>query len=72
MSNANLHFPQIFIHVSHPLYICMHNIQAAMDKENCGLTADIGNGSLAISWWGCRLCNNPNCQLSGSHRIEGV
>ena len=41
MSIANQHFSWIFIHVSHPLYICKHNLQAAMDKEDCGLIAEI-------------------------------
>jgi hypothetical protein len=39
MSIANLHFSRILIHLSHPLYICKHNLQAAMDKEDCGLIA---------------------------------
>ncbi len=46
MSNANLHFYRIFIHVSHPLYICKHNLQAARDKEDCGLIA------VAMHLWG--------------------
>ncbi len=37
MSLANLIFFHIFIHMSHPLYICKHNLQAAMDKGHCGL-----------------------------------
>ena len=41
MSIANQHFSWIFIRVSHPLYICKHNLQAAMDKEDCGLIAEI-------------------------------
>jgi len=39
MAIANLRFPLIFIHASHPLYICKHNLQTAMDKEDCGLIA---------------------------------
>jgi len=39
MSIANLHFFWIYIHVSHPLYICKHNLQAAMEKEDFGLIA---------------------------------
>ena len=35
MAIANLRFPLIFIHASHPLYICKHNLQTAMDKEDC-------------------------------------
>jgi hypothetical protein len=31
MSIANLHFTRIFVQVSHPLYICEHNLQAVMD-----------------------------------------
>jgi hypothetical protein len=38
MSIANLHFSRIFIHLSHLLYICKQNLQAAMDKE--GLWTD--------------------------------
>jgi hypothetical protein len=34
--------------VSHPLYICKHNLQAAIDKEDCGLIAAIYNS--AIVW----------------------
>jgi hypothetical protein len=34
--------------VSHPLYICKHNLQAAIDKEDCGLIAGIHN--LAEVW----------------------
>ena len=41
MSIANLHFSRLFILVSHPLYICKHNLQAAIDKEDCGLIAEI-------------------------------
>jgi len=41
MSLANLHFLWIFNYVSHPLYICKYNLQAAMDKEDCGLTSTI-------------------------------
>jgi hypothetical protein len=36
---ANLYFSMIFIHVSQPLYICKHNLQAAIDKEDCGSIA---------------------------------
>jgi hypothetical protein len=39
MSIANIAFSRIFIHVSHSLYICRRNLQAAMDKEDCGLIA---------------------------------
>jgi hypothetical protein len=35
MSNANLYFSLIFIHQRHPLYICKHYLQVAMDKEAC-------------------------------------
>jgi len=34
MSFANLNFHRNFIRVSHPLYICKQNLQAAMDKED--------------------------------------
>ncbi len=37
MSIANLLFSRIFIHLSHPLYIWKHNLQAAIDKEDYGL-----------------------------------
>jgi hypothetical protein len=40
MSLANLIFFHIFIHMSHPLHIRKHNLQAAMDKEDCGLIDD--------------------------------
>ncbi len=43
MSLANLHFFWIFNYVSHPLYICKNNLQAAMDKEDCGPIAVIHN-----------------------------
>jgi hypothetical protein len=43
MSIANLYFSWIFIHVSHPLYICKRNLQAAKDKEDCGLIDDLLN-----------------------------
>jgi len=36
---ANLHFSLIYIHMSHPLYICKHNLQAGMNKTDCGLIA---------------------------------
>jgi hypothetical protein len=39
MSNANLYFSLIFIHLSQPLYICKHNLQAVMAKEDCGSIA---------------------------------
>ena len=39
MSIASLDFSLIFIHVRHRFYICKHNLQAAMDKENYGLIA---------------------------------
>ena len=32
--------PQLFILVSHPLYICKHNLQAAINKEDCELIAE--------------------------------
>jgi hypothetical protein len=35
MSNDNLYFSLIFIHQRHQLYICKHNLQAAIDKEDC-------------------------------------
>jgi hypothetical protein len=38
---ANLQFSRLFINVIHPLYICKLNLQAAMDKEDCELIADI-------------------------------
>jgi len=41
MSIGNLLFHRVFIHLSHPLYICKHNLQAAMDKEDCELIAVI-------------------------------
>ena len=41
MSIANLHFSRILIHLSHPLYICKLNLQAAMDKEDCELIAEM-------------------------------
>jgi hypothetical protein len=41
MSIANLQFSRLFINVIHPLYICKLNLQAAMDKEDCELIADI-------------------------------
>ncbi len=41
MSIANLAFSRIFIHVSHSFYICKRNQQAAMDKEDFGLIADM-------------------------------
>jgi len=47
MSIANLHFSRIFIQVSHPLYICKHFLQAAMDKEDCVL-ADIHNSAKVL------------------------
>ena len=34
MSIANLHFSLIYIHMSHPLHICKHNLQVAIDKED--------------------------------------
>ena len=37
MSIANLYFSLIFIHARDPLYIYKHNLQAAIDKEDCGL-----------------------------------
>jgi hypothetical protein len=40
---ANLHFSRIFIHVSHPLYDCKHNLLAAKDKEDGGLIDDLLN-----------------------------
>ena len=39
MSFANLNFSLILIHKRHTLYICKHNLQAAMDKEDCGSIA---------------------------------
>ena len=36
MSIANLQFSRLFINVIHPLYISKQNLQAAMDKEDCG------------------------------------
>ena len=41
MSFANLYFSLIFIHMSQPLYICEQNLQAAIDKEDCGSIAVI-------------------------------
>ena len=34
MSLSNLNFSLIFIHQRYPLYICQHNLQKAMDKED--------------------------------------
>ena len=34
---ANLNISEIFIHVSHLLYICKQHLQAAADKEDCWL-----------------------------------
>jgi hypothetical protein len=34
MPPSNLHFSLIFIHQRLPLYICQHNLQKAMDKED--------------------------------------
>jgi hypothetical protein len=51
MSFANLYFSQIFIHVSHPLYICKHNLQAAMDKEDCVSIAAIHNSAKVWIWY---------------------
>jgi len=33
----------ILIHLSIPLYICKHNLQAARDRENCGSKAVLYN-----------------------------
>jgi hypothetical protein len=41
MSLANLTFFRFYIHLSHPFYICKHNLQAAIDKEDCGPMAGL-------------------------------
>ena len=46
-------FSLIFIHVSHPLYICKQNLQAAMDKEDCG--------SIAVMFFYPQSTIQPKC-----------
>ena len=48
MSIANLQQSWIFIHSSHPLYIWKQNLQAAMEKEDCGSTAGRHN---SVKMW---------------------
>jgi hypothetical protein len=43
---SNLYFSRILINVSHPLYICKQNLQAAMKKEDCG------HNSRNLKLWG--------------------